>query len=407
MSMPMTEMRQPDTSRAPARDEERWQAVYRRDPAFDGKFFFAVRTTGVYCRPSCASRPAKRENVSFYSTAEAAERAGYRACKRCRPDKLGAPDPQGRGGQAGVRTDRGGRGGALARRPCGERGLEPVPFPSRVQENHRRDAEGLCRADAGAPRGRQAAHGGDGHRSDLRRRVQLFEPLLRERGGAARHDAERGPARRGKARRSASRSARRRSARCWSPRPTRACARSCSATIPTSWCATFRTASRAPSSWAATRRSSAWSRKWSGWSRRPVSGLDLPLDIRGTAFQERVWAGAPRHPAGQDGDLRRDRPGGRPAEGSARGRAGLRRQSAGDRDPLPSGGADGRRSFRLSLGRRAQARAHRPRGGVMKALTPTLSREARRETGVCRRPMPGRGGAPFSRSREKVARRAG
>ena len=66
----------------------------RRDRAFDGVFFFAVRTTGVYCRPSCASRPAKRENVSFFATGEAAERAGYRACKRCRPEKLGAPDPQ-------------------------------------------------------------------------------------------------------------------------------------------------------------------------------------------------------------------------------------------------------------------------------------------------------------------------
>jgi AraC family transcriptional regulator of adaptative response/methylated-DNA-[protein]-cysteine methyltransferase len=90
----MTETRQADTARAPVRDEERWQAVKRRDPAFDGRFLFAVRTTGVYCRPSCASRPAKRENVSFFATAAEAEKAGYRACKRCRPDKLGAPDPQ-------------------------------------------------------------------------------------------------------------------------------------------------------------------------------------------------------------------------------------------------------------------------------------------------------------------------
>jgi AraC family transcriptional regulator, regulatory protein of adaptative response / methylated-DNA-[protein]-cysteine methyltransferase len=89
----MTETREP-TAPAPARDEERWQAVKRRDPAFDGKFLFAVRTTGIYCRPSCASRPAKRENVSFFETGAHAERAGYRACKRCRPDKLGAPDPQ-------------------------------------------------------------------------------------------------------------------------------------------------------------------------------------------------------------------------------------------------------------------------------------------------------------------------
>jgi AraC family transcriptional regulator, regulatory protein of adaptative response / methylated-DNA-[protein]-cysteine methyltransferase len=95
MSMPMTETRQPDALKSPARDEERWwQAVSRRDPAFDGKVFFAVRTTGVYCRPSCASRSAKRENVSFFKSAAEAEKAGYRACKRCRPHNLGAPDPQ-------------------------------------------------------------------------------------------------------------------------------------------------------------------------------------------------------------------------------------------------------------------------------------------------------------------------
>ena len=94
MFSPMTETRQVDAARAPARDEERWQALKRRDPAFDGKFLFAVRTTGIYCRPSCASRPAKRENVTFFETGAQAEKAGYRACKRCRPDQLGAPDPQ-------------------------------------------------------------------------------------------------------------------------------------------------------------------------------------------------------------------------------------------------------------------------------------------------------------------------
>jgi AraC family transcriptional regulator, regulatory protein of adaptative response / methylated-DNA-[protein]-cysteine methyltransferase len=94
MFSPMTETREPDTARAPPRDEERWQAVKRRDSALDGKFVFAVRTTGIYCRPSCASRPAKRENVTFFLTGAEAEQAGYRACKRCRPEKLGAPDPQ-------------------------------------------------------------------------------------------------------------------------------------------------------------------------------------------------------------------------------------------------------------------------------------------------------------------------
>ena len=71
-----------------------WAAVQRRDSGYDGRFFVAVRTTGVYCKPSCNSRPAKRENVLFFTSAEAAARAGYRACKRCRPDRLGATNPQ-------------------------------------------------------------------------------------------------------------------------------------------------------------------------------------------------------------------------------------------------------------------------------------------------------------------------
>jgi AraC family transcriptional regulator, regulatory protein of adaptative response / methylated-DNA-[protein]-cysteine methyltransferase len=74
--------------------EDMWEAVRRRDPAYDGLFYVAVKTTGVYCRPSCKSRPPRRENVAFFQSVEAAERAGFRACKRCRPDRLGAPDPQ-------------------------------------------------------------------------------------------------------------------------------------------------------------------------------------------------------------------------------------------------------------------------------------------------------------------------
>ncbi len=68
-------------------DDERWQAVVRRDPAADGEFYYSVRTTGVYCRPSCAARLARRENVCFHATRADAERAGFRACKRCRPDQ--------------------------------------------------------------------------------------------------------------------------------------------------------------------------------------------------------------------------------------------------------------------------------------------------------------------------------
>jgi len=65
---------------------ERWNAVVHRDKSADGKFFYSVKTTGVYCRPSCASRLARRQNVQFHSSCDAAERAGFRPCKRCQPD---------------------------------------------------------------------------------------------------------------------------------------------------------------------------------------------------------------------------------------------------------------------------------------------------------------------------------
>ncbi|HEY7688023.1 MAG TPA: bifunctional DNA-binding transcriptional regulator/O6-methylguanine-DNA methyltransferase Ada [Dongiaceae bacterium] len=82
------------TARAQASDDRRWAAVQARDAAADGQFVFAVTTTGVYCRPSCRSKAALRKNVEFYATPAEARRAGYRACKRCRPDSLAAPSPQ-------------------------------------------------------------------------------------------------------------------------------------------------------------------------------------------------------------------------------------------------------------------------------------------------------------------------
>lgn len=67
--------------------DPRWAAVAARDPAADGAFVYSVRTTGVYCRPSCPSRRANPENVAFHADAAAAEAAGFRPCLRCRPDE--------------------------------------------------------------------------------------------------------------------------------------------------------------------------------------------------------------------------------------------------------------------------------------------------------------------------------
>ncbi|WGJ14110.1 bifunctional DNA-binding transcriptional regulator/O6-methylguanine-DNA methyltransferase Ada [Methylocapsa sp. D3K7] len=75
----------PEIAGVSATQDSRWQALIDRDHNFDGQFYYAVRTTGVYCRPSCAARLAKPENVSFYKTPKEAERAGFRPCKRCRP----------------------------------------------------------------------------------------------------------------------------------------------------------------------------------------------------------------------------------------------------------------------------------------------------------------------------------
>lgn len=75
-------------------DENRWQAVVARDRRMDGKFVFAVSSTKIYCRPSCPSRRPNRDRVAFFALPEAAEQAGYRACKRCQPERAEVFDPQ-------------------------------------------------------------------------------------------------------------------------------------------------------------------------------------------------------------------------------------------------------------------------------------------------------------------------
>ncbi len=79
---------------AAAITNRRWAAVRARDASADGTFFYSVKTTGVYCRPSCAARPARPENVAFHETAADAERAGFRACKRCKPKQPPLADRQ-------------------------------------------------------------------------------------------------------------------------------------------------------------------------------------------------------------------------------------------------------------------------------------------------------------------------
>lgn len=69
-------------------NQERWAASQANDASFDGAFFYAVKTTQIFCRPSCKSKTPLRANVTFFDTAQEAQQAGYRPCKRCRPDLL-------------------------------------------------------------------------------------------------------------------------------------------------------------------------------------------------------------------------------------------------------------------------------------------------------------------------------
>ncbi|MCR2826105.1 bifunctional transcriptional activator/DNA repair enzyme AdaA, partial [Microbacterium sp. zg.Y909] len=82
--------------------DERYSAIHARDARFDGQFVTAVRTTGIYCRPSCPARTPKPGNVEFFDTSAAAHEAGYRACKRCLPEAApGSPAWDLRGDTAG------------------------------------------------------------------------------------------------------------------------------------------------------------------------------------------------------------------------------------------------------------------------------------------------------------------
>jgi AraC family transcriptional regulator, regulatory protein of adaptative response / methylated-DNA-[protein]-cysteine methyltransferase len=79
------------TEDLPMNETMAWESVLQRDASADDRFLYAVTTTGIYCRPSCPSRRPKRDNVAFFSSAAAAEDAGFRACQRCRPNRAKAP----------------------------------------------------------------------------------------------------------------------------------------------------------------------------------------------------------------------------------------------------------------------------------------------------------------------------
>jgi AraC family transcriptional regulator of adaptative response/methylated-DNA-[protein]-cysteine methyltransferase len=81
-----------DRQATAAENDSRWEALLSRDPESAADFYYGVRTTGVYCRPTCPSRRPRRANVEFFATRNAAERAGFRPCKRCKPEQAALPE---------------------------------------------------------------------------------------------------------------------------------------------------------------------------------------------------------------------------------------------------------------------------------------------------------------------------
>jgi AraC family transcriptional regulator of adaptative response/methylated-DNA-[protein]-cysteine methyltransferase len=147
--------------------DPRWAAVLARDPAQDGRFVYSVRTTGVYCRPSCPSRRARPENVGFHADCAAAEAAGFRACKRCRPRQ--APAAEARAAQMA--------------RIC--RHIEAAPEPPSLAALARRAGmspfhfQRVFKATVGlSPRDYALAHRAERVRGELRRAGTVTEAIL-------------------------------------------------------------------------------------------------------------------------------------------------------------------------------------------------------------------------------------
>src|SRR3569832_31875 len=325
--------------------ERRWQAVVRRDPQADGEFVYAVRTTGVYCRPSCPSRAAKRENMAFFDTATLAAAAGYRPCQRCRPD---APSLQQRRHalvrQACEAIEHGPATPTLAQlaRQAGMSpyhfqrifkavtGLSPKAYHQALQANRVTSALQTAPSVTAAIYDAGFNSPGRCRRAHPLRRRTLHARLDRHRGdpqGNLRHRVRRRTAGAGRSRADPLPAGRVRAGR------------RCVPTLGRPGAAPYRTAAR--------RAGPAAGRAGYG-----------PATPR--------LASAAGDPGRPDRELRRARRTSRPAEGPSCRGARLRRQSRGDGDPLPPCRARGRVAGRIPLGPRTQ-------GGTAEAGSGRLS----------------------------------
>ncbi len=278
---------------------ERWRALARRDAAADGRFVYAVKTTGVFCRPSCPSRRPLARNVVYFDTAAAAERAGFRPCRRCRPERELSP-----------------RDDTLARLRAACRAIEAAEAPPRLTALAA--AAGLSRFHfqrlfkrvvGVTPRELYVAH----RRSRFQRALAAGESVdaaLYGAGfGSASRVYERAGALLGMSPAAYARGAAGERIRCGFARSALGwvgiaatdrgvCAIELGASrgeLAARFAERFARAEVDPANGAL----SAWLAAVVAFVERPERPLRLPLDVRGTAFQQRVWRALQSLPPGE------------------------------------------------------------------------------------------------------------
>jgi AraC family transcriptional regulator, regulatory protein of adaptative response / methylated-DNA-[protein]-cysteine methyltransferase len=279
-------------------DERCWEAVCAHDAAQDGQWFYSVKTTGVYCRPGCASRQPLRKNVAFYETTEAAEVAGFRPCKRCRPNERS---------QAGRHVAAVERACALIRSSDTLPSLDELASAAGISRYH---FHRVFKQITGAtPREWGKAHRLDRFAARLDAGDNVAEAVYAAGFGASSRAYEAAPEGLGM-----TPAARRHGGRGETIRFTTvktAIGWALVAATGRGICMTALGDEKAPLEaelrrrfpaaliWPADDKLRHWAERIVQFVTDPAEQLDLPLDIRGTAFQARVWRALQRVPPGK------------------------------------------------------------------------------------------------------------
>jgi AraC family transcriptional regulator, regulatory protein of adaptative response / methylated-DNA-[protein]-cysteine methyltransferase len=343
---------------SPPGDDRRWQAVVARDGSFDGQFLYSVATTGVYCRPSCGARLPNRKNVRFYDTAADAEKAGFRPCKRCKPNEASIELQHAKKVAEACRLIENAEATPTLHEVASAVGLSPyhfhrlfkaalgvTPKAYATAQRNKRTREKLKRSESVTEAIYEGGFNSSGRFYEGSAQLLGMTPGAFRSGGT--HQRIRfavGECSLGSIVVAAS---------------DRGVCAILLGDNPETLVRDLQNQFPRADLLGGDENFEQLAAKVIGFVEAPRSGLDLPLDVQGTAFQlPRVGRTAP-HSRGLHGKLCRDRGSSGSTEIRSRCGTGLRCKPSRSRDSLPPRGPQRRRAFGLSLGCRAQAGASR------------------------------------------------